>query len=163
MTYRTAFDIAQAGYKTLPFAATGLAFIVFGVALVVSRRQLPTWWWGRHPRWKSVLPFTFLGFAVLWTVVTFATTFWEYARLKGALLDGRAQVVEGTVTQFKPMPWAGHSDERFCVREKCFSYSNFEVTAGFNNAASHGGPIREGLPVRVTFVGNAIVKLEIAD
>jgi hypothetical protein len=41
------------------------------------------------------------------------------------------------------------------------SYSDYVVTAGFNNTASHGGPIRQDLPVRISYVGNSIVKLEI--
>ncbi len=31
----------------------------------------------------------------------------------------------------------------------------------FNNAASRGGPIREGLPVRISHIGNTILKLEV--
>jgi len=52
--------------------------------------------------------------------------------------------------------------ERFCVSGVCFAYSDFVITSGFNNTSSHGGPIREGLPVRVTYVGDMIVKLEVA-
>jgi hypothetical protein len=44
-----------------------------------------------------------------------------------------------------------------------FCYSDYEVTAGFNNSASHGGPIREGLPVRVSYIGNTIVRLEVSN
>ena len=61
------------------------------------------------------------------------------------------------------MPVSGHAMEHFCVRQACFEYSDFVITAGFNNTASYGGPIRDGLPVRVTYVGNAIAKLEVAN
>ncbi|MEO7576992.1 MAG: hypothetical protein ABIT83_05210, partial [Massilia sp.] len=66
------------------------------------------------------------------------------------------------VADFVPMPAAGHAMERFCVQQACFSYSDFVIGGGFNNTASHGGPIRAGLPVRVTYVDGDIVKLEIA-
>jgi len=36
------------------------------------------------------------------------------------------------------------------------------VTAGFNNTLSHGGPIHEGLRVRIADVDGAIARLEIA-
>jgi hypothetical protein len=59
------------------------------------------------------------------------------------------------------MPYEGHQDECFSVQAQTFCYSDYEVTAGFNNATSHGGPIREGLPVRVSYIGNTIVRLEV--
>jgi hypothetical protein len=59
------------------------------------------------------------------------------------------------------MPYEGHQDECFSVQSQTFCYSDYGVTAGFNNSASHGGPIREGLPVRVSYVGSTIVRLEI--
>jgi hypothetical protein len=65
------------------------------------------------------------------------------------------------VTGFMPMPVTGHAMEHFCVSGACFSYSDYVVTAGFNRTSSRGGPIREGLPVRVTYLGNTILKLEV--
>ena len=101
-------------------------------------------------------------FAVVWTVVSFAATYTEYHSTATALSVGRFAIVEGPVTDFVPMPYAGHSDESFVVGGRRFSYSDFVVTSGFHNAASHGGPIREGLYVRVTYLGNLILRLEIA-
>jgi hypothetical protein len=79
--------------------------------------------------------------------------------------SGKVGVVEGIVENFHLMPATGHDTERFTVGGESFAYSDYEITGGFNNAASHGGPIRAGLPVRITFVQeswrNVIVKLEV--
>jgi hypothetical protein len=79
--------------------------------------------------------------------------------------SGKVRVVEGVVENFHPMPTAGHDTERFTVAGESFAYSDYEVTGGFNNTASHGGPLSAGLPVRITFVQessrNIIVKLEV--
>ena len=98
---------------------------------------------------------------MLWTVVTFALTYPDYQTLVNAVDSGQINVVEGKVSDFKAMPLSGHAMERFCVSGVCFEYSDYVVTAGFNNTSSHGGPIREGLPVRVIYVGNCIAKLEV--
>jgi nitrate reductase NapE component len=42
-----------------------------------------------------------------------------------------------------------------------FCYSDYMLVCGFNNTSSHGGPVRSGLPVRVTYAGENIFKLEI--
>ncbi|MGB8296715.1 MAG: hypothetical protein WCG85_14905, partial [Polyangia bacterium] len=54
-----------------------------------------------------------------------------------------------------------HKTERFSVCGDSFSYSNYLVTAGFNNTNSNGGPIREGMWVRIAHTGNSIARLEI--
>jgi hypothetical protein len=54
------------------------------------------------------------------------------------------------------------SMETFKVQGQSFSYSDFVVVPGFHNATSHGGPIRDGLNVRVTHVGDVILKIEVA-
>jgi hypothetical protein len=161
MDYQKVFDITEAGYKSWSFPAHGLILVAVGAVLVLLRRRLAGRW-GRHRRYVSVFTLLFFGFAVFWTLTAFFATYFEYARLRQAIEGGRISVVEGIVGQFKPMPVTGHAMERFCVRDKCFEYSDYVITGGFNNTTSHGGPIREGLPVRVTFVGNTIVKLEIA-
>ncbi|GAC1417844.1 MAG: hypothetical protein NVSMB69_18760 [Novosphingobium sp.] len=51
--------------------------------------------------------------------------------------------------------------EHFDVAGVTFSYSDYVITAGFNNSASHGGPIREALPVRICHRDGEILRLEV--
>jgi hypothetical protein len=84
-----------------------------------------------------------------------------------AVCRAPSKVAAGTVSEFIPMPYGGHAMEHFCIRELCFNYSDYELTGGFNTTSSHGGPVRAGLSVRVTYVESpvllrpVIVKLEI--
>lgn len=160
MNYRVVFDIASAGYKSWTFPAFGLMFIAVGIVLVLARKNLPGAW-ARRPWSSAAFSFFFLGFAVLWTLISFVSTYRDYSSLVEAEHSGHVQVAEGRVSNFHPMPVTGHAMERFCVGANCFSYSDYVITGGFNNTSSHGGPIKEGLPVKVTFVGNSIIKLEV--
>ena len=69
--------------------------------------------------------------------------------------------MEGKFENFKPMPLGGHKIERVCVQSTCIRYAEGIVTNGFNNSSANGGPIKEVLLVRITHVGDVIVKLEI--
>lgn len=166
MEYRVVFDIAEAGYKSWSFAAYGLIFVAVGAGLALAGDRWPGLlgnnWWANHPRMRKGFLKFFLVFAILWTVLSFSGTFFEYWSLKSAWDSGEANVAEGMVTNFIPMPATDHGMEKFCVNNACFEYSDYVITAGFNNTASHGGPIKEGLPVRVMYVGSTIVKLELA-
>jgi len=93
----------------------------------------------------------------------FVGTYKDYAYAKNEYLQGRAEVVEGTVSNFKPgTNMRGSAYESFCVKAQCFTYSDYGEQTGFNAMAINGGPVKEGLAIRVTFVGNTIVKLEVA-
>jgi hypothetical protein len=65
------------------------------------------------------------------------------------------------------MPYEGHSYEEFRVGSVQFSYSDYQDRPGFNQSSSHGGPIREGLRVRIAYSDNcnewpkSILKLEV--
>jgi hypothetical protein len=89
-------------------------------------------------------------------------TFFDYWELRQALKSGDFKVVEGMVVDFVPMPYSGHAKERFSVNGRLYEYSDFAVSAGFNNTQSQGGPIREGLIVRIADVRGKIARLEIA-
>jgi hypothetical protein len=152
--YRVAFDLFQKGYEWW-FPAVGVIFGAIGAVLV---------WLGRAMNWQRSRRFVgyfMIGFACLWSAVTFSTTFREYTGLRSAYRRSQFSVIEGRVTNFRPMPYQGHQDECFSVQSQTFCYSDYVVTAGFNNSASHGGPIREGLPVRISYVGNTIIRLEV--
>jgi hypothetical protein len=140
-----------------------LGFVSMGISMFV------------FPRFWSKIPFRgpefmrrygvyiFTGFFTIWTLLVFATTYSDYAYAKNEYLEGKAGIVEGAVSNFKPgTNVRGSAYESFCVKDMCFTYSDYEEQAGFNTMTINGGPIRQGLPVRVTFVGNTIVKLEVA-
>jgi len=159
MQYEVVFDISQAGFRCWWFLAPGVVFVFVGCGLVYFRHRLPV----RGPRWcRRVFPIGFLGFAILWTVTAFGSTYLEYVQLRRALASGTASVIEGRVEGFDPMPYTGHKDESFVVAGKRFQYSDFEATSAFNNSKSHGGPIDDGLQVRLWYVGNRIVKVAVA-
>jgi hypothetical protein len=105
----------------------------------------------------------FLSCAVLLSVLNFANTYGEYRTMITALRDGRCAVVEGRVTEFVPPRYPGQSEESFVVGGHRFAYSDDVVTAGFDNGSSHGRLIHEGLYVRVTYLGNLIVRLEVGE
>jgi hypothetical protein len=76
--------------------------------------------------------------------------------------SGDFQVVQGEVRDYKPMPSRGKGSESFTVNGIHFSYSDGDLSrGGFNNAALHGGPIREGLYVRICHRDGRVLKIEV--
>src|SRR5262249_39497658 len=159
MPYQIVFDLDAAGYRQWWFPAIGLGVVAVGAVLVRYREPLVP----RKPPWlRRIGPMLVLAFAILWTTGAFLVTYLPYLSLASALRSGRAQVVQGPVMDFTPLPPTGKGNESFVVSGRRFSYSDYNLTAGFNNTASHGGPMRNGLLVRVTHADGAIVRLEIA-
>ena len=152
--YRVVFDFAQKGFQWW-FPSIGFAFVAVGIAHIFI---------GNQRRWsirKRFFGFFIGGFGLLWSALVFWMTGSEYLRAKSAYQHHTYSVAEGRVTDFRPMPYEGHQSECFTVESARFCYSDYEITAGFNNSASHGGPIHEGLPVRVSYVDDVILRLEI--
>jgi hypothetical protein len=152
--YRVVFDASRKAFQWW-FPALGLIFVCIGGVMI---------WWGRRNQWslwRMSNGYFMAGFACLWSALTLGMLLPEYLSLQSGVRQGQFSVVEGAVTDFRPMPHEGHKSECFSVREQTFCYSDYEVTAGFNNSTSHGGPIREGLPVRVSYIGGTIVRLEV--
>lgn len=78
--------------------------------------------------------------------------------LAGQLADGQAVVVEGPVRieDFGKSECIDVADRRFC-------YSNANVSPGFNRMRGLDGPLRDGMPVRLSVIGDTIVRVEVAD
>ena len=104
------------------------------------------------------LPRFFICFATLWTAAAFAGTFVAYRKAVGALHNGEANVVEGRVDHYSQVPT---KSESFDVSGVKFWYSDDVIIAGFNHTAFHGGPIRQGLPVKIWYWHGQILRLEI--
>jgi energy-coupling factor transporter transmembrane protein EcfT len=149
------FDIRNSGLRTWWFPSAGLFFVAIGVALArfryrFAKKGLP-----------SSFPWLFLGFSVFWTCLTTVATVGSYVSLRHALSSGNYQFVEGIVHNFKPMPYEGHAMESFDVAGEHFEYSDYDITSGFNNTSSHGGPILDGVYVRIRHRSGTILHLEI--
>ena len=146
--YTTVFEVTHKGFDWW-FPAFGLIFVFFG-PLIIRRHKGSIKW-----------AYAIVIFALLWSLVSFSSRYSRYRDFRRAYQGGQYLVVEGPVEDFHPMPWGGHQDECFSVQRMRFCYSDYSPTPGFNNTSSHGGPIRAGLPVRVAYFGNTILRLEI--
>lgn len=88
----------------------------------------------------------------------------KHIKAYSALHNQKANVVEGFVQGFDPMPETGHKYETFYVDSVKFWFSDYVIgDVGYNNAKSKGGVIDDSLYVRIHyfFGTNDILKLEI--
>jgi hypothetical protein len=155
--YHTVFEIGL-GSIDWSFPMVGLILLVVGIGVI---------WLSRRYHWQQFRS-KFFGyflvlFSLIWLMATLGFPYSQYRRLASAYRSGGYSMVEGEVEDFKPMPFEGHTDECFSVQSQRFCYSDFEIGAGFKNTSSHGGPIRQGLPIRVFYIGDTIVRLDVAD
>ena len=158
LRYRLVFDAAREGFRDWGFAAFGLIFIGVGVGLFLVAKRIDP----KAATLFRVFGGLFAGFAALWTLTAFGSTFGQYSSLRHALETGAYTTIEGTVSDFVPGDIHGRNVESFTVAGHPFSYSPYIVTPGFRKTRSEGGPIYEGLNVRIAVVDGEIALLEIA-
>jgi hypothetical protein len=158
MHFETVFDAAH----TVPpiwLPLFGLLLVGIGAFLVFN----PTWVSAsQHDRRTRVFGWAVFIIGLLWTLPVTVFLHSEYIGTRRALATGGYDVIEGPVTDFKPMPYSGHASESFTVAGQMFSYSDYISTPCFNNTRSHGGPINDGIYIRATYRANCILRLEIA-
>ena len=152
--YVTVFQISSA-WAGLPFALVGLAPLFIGAVLIAGKWRFH---W-RRPDWPFAV--SLCAFGIIWIFTVSRPVLTEGADAFTAFRTGKYSLVEGIVTDFHPMPYEGHEDECFTVETKRFCYSDYGETPGFHNTASHGGPIRAGIHVRIACLGPVILRLQI--
>jgi hypothetical protein len=162
------FDVLDSGFKDWTFPAFGLIFVAIGIVIFFSPsaiRAVGIPYLNIQSGYKRFFRYVFVGFAILWTAISFFATYSTHLRHKALAKENRCRTVEGPVEHFMPMPYTGHATESFSVEGVSFRYSDYIVTDGFNNTASHGGPINSGSYVRICFDASdgAILRLEIQD
>ena len=79
--------------------------------------------------------------------------------LSQQLRAGGADQIEGTVTNFFEV--SGGKNECFSVGDRRFCYSDWSVTPGFSRTRALGGPVYPGRQVRLSAIGDTIVRLEL--
>jgi hypothetical protein len=102
------------------------------------------------------------GFVCLWTITSVFGTSYDYISARHALASGHYSIVQGPITDFKPVLPGRTGDETFTVQGKTFSYSEYERIAGFNRTKREGNQLDDGVKVRVTYAKDEISGLEVA-
>jgi hypothetical protein len=159
MDYEIIFEISKSGLGISAFALPGFLFIAIGIVMYKFPKVLARGW---SEKWAKRFASFWLVFSIFWTATALLSTGSKQASVREAYSSGNYKVIEGVVKNFDPMPASGHKMESFTVNGVKFEYSDSVVTPGFNNATSKGGPIHEGLPVKISHIGNTILKLEVA-
>jgi hypothetical protein len=97
--------------------------------------------------------------AIVLSVVTFVGSTLPDLHLLEAVETGNYALVEGIVTQFHPQ-FAGRREyETFSVDGTTFRYTQSSDFA-FNHTAGTGGPIHQGMKLRVGHVAGRIVRID---
>ena len=110
----------------------------------------------------------------IWGVADAMTRPTAETQLSAAVQSGKGHTVEGPVEQFVPGSFVSKRPESFIVNGIGFHYSEGIDFGGFNETAERGGPMHEGLQVRIEYVrsndvfpqaidiGNVITRIEVA-
>jgi hypothetical protein len=102
------------------------------------------------------------GFGISAVAVVYLT--WsQLVEFRYALAHGAAKVVTGCVSDLVPEGPDGHPSERLRVGDHAYTYSSYDLTPAFNRTVPHGGPMRDGLCVRIADLQGRILRLEVAD
>lgn len=173
MRYELVFDASQ---KWPAFDAILIGLLMMGFFAALWRywdspwlKRLPSGPLEKYPvfrrRWSRLISAVFFTLSLLWTVGVTVNVFSQYFEARSALRSGQLQVVEGVVEHFSPMPRSGEEEEHFTVQGVPFSFSAHSISQGFNQPRLHGGPLHEGVPVRLHYITrgerNVILRVEV--
>lgn len=149
--YQPIFEI---GFRSFPWVTVmdPLIFIAIGLLLVrfLKSRQI-----------YVIMGVVMASLASLFFLISLVTFIPEFVALRSAYVSGRSSIVEGTVENFRPAPALGPARESFSVRGVIFSYNALDDTPCFHNAPIHGGPIRDGLDVRIHYNEGCVQRVDI--
>lgn len=153
MHYKVIFDFLSKGPIPWSFGVV-FAFMISAVLLKWSRstnkgeRRFGMYWL------SGVL---LLGGSMAWAMQQ------ANQSMRNEYQAGRFSMVTGTVTNLR----SGFKSECFNVEQIQFCYSGYVLTGGFNQTVNNGGPIRDGLRVRISYMAttpngehNVILRLE---
>lgn len=173
MEYETYFSLPLNGFWDW-FMAIPLIMLVFGIPFFYYREHFrkfnqkvfpinfPSYRLLENFVYSKKFAYFWIGGVAVMGIVGFFSVYGEYFSVRKTLLSGTATVVEGTIHNYKAgTNNKGSAYDTFCVKEICFEISDYEVTSGFRQMQVKGSPLKDGLPVRITYVGDIIVRVEI--
>src|SRR5216684_4032508 len=154
--FTAVYDITTTSFPWRELLVPPVLALVFAIAWILWTK------YDKPPRrFARILPWLALLFSIAWTAMWAGVGTVNLLRARKATVEGHANVIEGTVHDFVPEPSGGHASEHFSVKGKTFYYASGVLMPGFRQSQRVGGPIRNGLYLRVHYLDDDILKLEI--
>jgi hypothetical protein len=153
--FETAFDGSQ--FHISAGLVIGFLLVGVGVLLLLDPPAIRRW----TRAYRDQIPIARLGLASvicasLWIAFVVMGERYANAKCSALLSSENFKIAEGPIYNV----WYRPKSEGFSVANVNFSYSYFVITGGFNGSLFEN-PIREGEYVRIYYVGNLIIKMQI--
>lgn len=149
--YQTIFEL---GFRSFPWSRVihPLVFLILGLLLIQLLKIKKIF---------LIVGAFVASMASLFLLISLVVVVPNFVRLRRAYVSGKSAIVEGVVENFRPAPTIGPTRESFSVHGILFSYNVLDDTPCFHNAPLHGGPIRDGLDVRIHSYEGCIQRVEV--
>ena len=164
------YDILQTSWvstmnPTMGVVITALGCVMIAVNMWRKHRGLPVYNWRRRSdKPDRGIAFLVLAYGLVIMIGIARMSYVDYTNLRTAYESGQCKVVEGTVEHFHAVQTMKNAKkESFDIGSTHFAYPDSGNTAAFSTTAAYGGPMRNGLPVRIHHCNGDIVRLEVFD
>jgi hypothetical protein len=153
--YSVVYDLSTAGFQNwiMPAGGVVIAFIALLAVTGGAEAETP----GRRT-YRTVMGAIIGLFGLVFAGGTGLALYGDYASVRDAYASGGFQTAEGCVQHFR----GSEKLESFDVSGHHFEYSDYVLTPGFKHMQSQGGPLSETSRVRIRYIGDDIVRLEVA-
>jgi len=153
MKCSTYFDMAVSGFQNWGVVLSGIALALAGLFLffLIDGRSTRSFLY----KWAALVSFIVL----LLSVASAIRGYVHYRELTSSATS--PEIAIGVVKDLHQAGQLGKQIESFFIDDKKFSYSGTSFEPGFHQTFAQGSPLRNGMLIRVHYVGDTIVKLEL--
>lgn len=161
--YEVVFDLSNRPFVFEDWMIPLIVLPLVGLILVLAPQPIVDKIFTRGPKGLAgkLFAWVFFVFCSAVSTIWLFTSVTERASLRSAMNSGNFEIFEGCLQRFHAMPNEGHDTERIQIAGRTFEYSDFIITQGFRTTEAHGGPIHADSRVRLTVVGDDIVRVEV--
>lgn len=147
MVFQTVYEITQEAFTDWIYDAISLAlFLILAFTIFIFLKRLGKENIAKYTKIIIFPLFMFLIFGIIWNVFAYK----QYINLKNVYLNNEIQIVEGFVTNVH-LQYGRINKQNFQVGQEHFEISENIYTGGFDKTVQNGGPIVQGLYVRLYY------------
>jgi len=165
MDYKIVFDVSEGQFQWWPSIGGITSILICAFIIVIDRMQIRKQGTSYIPSKIRIFGYGGILISIAWLFSFGIIPYRQYQECQYLLQTGVFSIVEGRVEHFQPGSGAqGQPPERFDVQNVKFEYKDNPVDCGFSQTSGQGGPVKNGLYVKISYIPrdpNTILRLEI--